>query len=163
MSLETLNALPAPEFARRLGGVFEASAWVAEAVAPLRPFGSVRDLHAAMVAAVAAAGPEAQLALVRAHPDLGARLRMSAESVSEQAGAGLDRLPPGLFARFSGLNAAYRERFGFPFVIAVRGRTREAILEAFERRLGHDPSAELEAALREIAEIARFRLEDLAG
>ena len=88
--------------------MFEASPWVPDAAAAGRPFASVEALHAAMVSAVRGAGRERQLALIRAHPDLGARLAMSRESVAEQAGAGLDRLSPELFERLSGLNRAYR-------------------------------------------------------
>ena len=161
MTLEDLNAQSPEAFVSRLGAIFEHSPWVAAAVAGQRPFPSVRDLHAAMVQAVQDAGEARQLELIGAHPDLGARLRMSAESVGEQAGVGLDRLPPELFERFSSLNAQYKARFGFPFIVAVRNHSRDSILEAFERRLQNSPEGELETALAEIAEIARFRLQDL--
>lgn len=136
---------------------------MAEAVYGARPFGSLEALYAAMVQAVDGAGPEAQLALVRAHPDLGARVRMSSASVGEQAGVGLDRLDPATFERFQDLNRRYKDRFGFPFIIAVRDHTPLSILAAFERRLLHTPEAELEAALAEVARIAGFRLHDLLG
>ena len=161
MKLEDLNAQTPEDFTSSLSTIFEHSPWVPAAVAAQRPFADVTALHAAMVQAVQGAGEPRQLELIRAHPDLGARLKMSTESVSEQAGVGLDRLSPELFERFSGLNAQYKERFGFPFIIAVRNHTRESILAAFEQRVHHDAPTELETALREIAEIARFRLEDL--
>jgi 2-oxo-4-hydroxy-4-carboxy-5-ureidoimidazoline decarboxylase len=154
------NAVP-DDFVHLLGGVFEHSPWVAAAVVAQRPFASREALHAAMVAAVTTATPNAQLTLIGAHPDLGSKLAMSEESVSEQAGAGLDSLPPALFERFSRLNARYSERFGFPFIIAVRNHNFESILKAFERRLEQETSSEKDNALREIAEIARFRLLDL--
>jgi 2-oxo-4-hydroxy-4-carboxy-5-ureidoimidazoline decarboxylase len=163
VSLSNLNAMPVNDFVDSLEAIFEHSPWVARAVAPDRPFSSVQSLHAAMVRAVQGAGQEAQLELIRAHPDLGARLKMTDQSVSEQSGVGLDRLSPELFERFSRLNDAYRVRFGFPFIIAVRHHTRESILEQFERRLTSDADQEHETALREIAEIARFRLLDLIG
>lgn len=163
ISLSSLNAMPDEEFIRALGAIFEHSPWVARAVAPSRPFSSVQSLHSAMVQAVGDAGLEPQLALIRAHPDLGAKLKMTDQSVSEQSGAGLDRLSPELFERFTRLNTAYRARFGFPFIIAVRHHTRDSILEQFERRLENDADQERETALREIAEIARFRLLDLIG
>jgi OHCU decarboxylase len=143
--------------------VFERSPWVAEAAFAGRPFATLEALHAAMVSAVEAAPEAARLELVRAHPDLGSRLRMSAESTAEQAGAGLDRLDPVLFERFAALNRAYTERFGFPFVIAVRDHSREQILAAFERRLAHTGPQELAAALEQVSRIARHRLQDLVG
>jgi 2-oxo-4-hydroxy-4-carboxy-5-ureidoimidazoline decarboxylase len=161
ITLSFLNNAVPDDFVRVLAGVFERSPWVAAAVVALRPFASREALHAAMVAAVTAASPNQQLALIGAHPDLGGKLAMSNESVSEQAGAGLDQLPPALFERFSSLNARYGERFGFPFIIAVRNHDRESILKAFERRLAQETSSEKDNALREIAEIARFRLFDL--
>ncbi len=153
--------MPTDDFMNALGAIFEHSPWVARAVAPNRPFSSVQDLRAAMVRAVQDAGHGPQLELIRAHPDLGARLKMTDQSLSEQSGAGLDRLSPELFEQFSRLNDAYKSRFGFPFIIAVRNHTRTSILEQFERRLTNDPDQERETALLEIAEIARFRLLDL--
>ncbi|HVG96098.1 MAG TPA: 2-oxo-4-hydroxy-4-carboxy-5-ureidoimidazoline decarboxylase [Chloroflexota bacterium] len=158
--LSDLNACPRPEFVATLGAIFESSPWVAEAVYPRRPFASVGDLHRAMTGAVRDAGVGAQLALIRAHPDLGTRLRLGADSAAEQSGAGLDRLAPDELARFTELNRRYRERFGFPFIIAVRGTSRASILEAFERRLQHDAPAEVAQALDEIGAITRFRLEE---
>jgi 2-oxo-4-hydroxy-4-carboxy-5-ureidoimidazoline decarboxylase len=161
--LSGLNTMPTDDFVDALGAIFEHSPWVAKAVAPTRPFSSVDALRAAMVQAVQDAGHGPQLELIRAHPDLGAKLKMTDQSVSEQSGAGLDRLSPELFERFTRLNDAYRERFGFPFIIAVRNHTRTSILEHFERRLTNDADQERETALLEIAEIARFRLFDLIG
>ena len=155
--------MPEQDFVKSLEAIFEHSPWVAVAVAPARPFSSVQGLHAAMVQAVQDSGRTAQLELIRAHPDLGARLKMTDQSVSEQSGVGLDRLSPELFERFSKLNDAYRSRFGFPFIIAVRNHTRMSILEQFEQRLTNDADRERDTALRQIAEIARFRLEDLIG
>ncbi|HLI26325.1 MAG TPA: 2-oxo-4-hydroxy-4-carboxy-5-ureidoimidazoline decarboxylase [Chloroflexota bacterium] len=162
-TLAELNALDQAGFVAALGWVFEGSPWVAERAWAARPFASRDALHAALVAVVQAARPEEQLALIRAHPDLGTRLgraTLSAASVAEQAGAGLDRLSDAEFARFQDLNARYRERFGFPFIIAVRHHTRASILAAFEARLQHDAATERATALAEIAEIARLRLAD---
>jgi urate oxidase/2-oxo-4-hydroxy-4-carboxy-5-ureidoimidazoline decarboxylase len=133
---------------------------VAAAVFDDRPFASLDALHRAMTAAVRRSSSAARLALIRAHPDLGTRLRLGGASATEQAGAGLDRLSPEAYARFGDLNRRYRERFGFPFIIAVRRHTQASILEAFERRLRHDAPAEVEQALAEIAAIARIRLEE---
>ncbi len=151
------------DFVNTLGAIFEHSPWVAATVSTARPFPSLDALHAAMVQVVEDAEPEAQLTLIRAHPDLGARLRMSQESVAEQSSLGLDRLSPALFERFSQLNTAYRQRFGFPFIIAVRNHSLDGILAHFEARLSNTADQERQTALREIAQIARFRLEDLLG
>lgn len=149
------------EFVSSLVAIFEHSPWVAENVVSERPFSSLEYLHAAMVNAVKTANLEMQLTLIRAHPDLGARLKMSEQSVAEQAGLGLDRLSQTEFERFSSLNTAYREKFGFPFIIAVRNHTRASILENFVLRLEHSVELEIETALQEIATIAKFRLQDL--
>jgi OHCU decarboxylase len=165
-TLAELNALDQAGFVAALGWVFEGSPWVAERAWAARPFASRDALHAALVAVVQAARPEEQLALIRAHPDLGTRLGradLSAASAAEQAGAGLDRLSEAEFARFQDLNARYRERFGFPFIIAVRRHTRASILAAFETRLQHDAATERATALAEIAEIARLRLADVVA
>ena len=157
-TLAELNSLDRAAFVDALGWVFEGSPWVAERAWPARPFASVAALHAAMVQAVEQADPEAHLALIRAHPDLGTRARLSDPSAAEQAGAGLDRLSPEEYARFHDLNARYRERFGFPFIIAVRNHPKASILAEFARRLGHSEADEQATALGEIATIARFRL-----
>jgi 2-oxo-4-hydroxy-4-carboxy-5-ureidoimidazoline decarboxylase len=166
-SLATLNGLGRDEFRRALGGVFEQSPWVPERAFDRRPFASVGDLHAAMTQVVRQASREEQLALIRAHPDLAGRAAragaMSPHSVAEQSVAGLDRLTDEEYARFERLNDAYRARFGFPFVIAVRRHDKGAILKAFETRLGNSVDTEVETALAQIAEIARLRLEALAG
>ncbi|MGO9257464.1 MAG: 2-oxo-4-hydroxy-4-carboxy-5-ureidoimidazoline decarboxylase [Bryobacteraceae bacterium] len=159
MTMLELNALDRPTFLAAVGWVFEHSPWVAERAWSKRPFGTLPALHAAMVAAVMHAAPAEQLALIRAHPDLGRRARMSDASESEQAGAGLDRLTAAEFERLHRLNAAYREKFGFPFIYAVKGATKHAIVAALESRLTADPQAERAAALGEVYRIAQFRLE----
>lgn len=161
MKLEQLNQVSEIEFISSLAAIFEHSPWVAENVVSKRPFSSLENLHVAMVGVVKAAPLETQLTLIRAHPDLGAKLKMSQQSVSEQAGLGLDRLSPTEFERFSSLNTAYREKFGFPFIVAVRNHTRASILEQFVVRLEHDIDLEIKTALEEIATIAKFRLQDL--
>jgi 2-oxo-4-hydroxy-4-carboxy-5-ureidoimidazoline decarboxylase len=150
--------MDAAAFVEALGWVFEGSPWVAERAWATRPFASVAALHAALVQAVERASPEEQLALIRAHPDLATRARLSDSSTAEQAGAGLDRLTPEEFARFHDLNARYRERFDFPFVVAVRNHTKTSILAEFARRLDQAAADERATALGEIAAIARFRL-----
>ena len=160
MSLEELNRMDREAFTAALGWIFENSPWVAERSWELHPFRDVAALHEAMVRQVTHAGLETQVALIRAHPDLGARARMSDASAGEQAGAGLDRLTPAEFERLQQLNWAYREKFGFPFIYAVKGSTKHDILRALEDRLAGDPPAEHATALAQIYRIAQFRLED---
>jgi 2-oxo-4-hydroxy-4-carboxy-5-ureidoimidazoline decarboxylase len=151
-------------FVALLGGVFEHSPWVAERAWDARPFASVDALHAAMVAAVESAGETAQLALLCAHPELARPGPLTAASQGEQGGLGLDAVAGDEAARFAHANELYRARFGFPFIIAVRGqRDRGAILRAMEERLGNGPDEERRRALAEVGRIARFRLDDLLG
>ena len=161
MTISELNALDRERFVAAVGWVFEHSPWVAERAWPARPFASREALHRAMGDAVARASREEQLALIRSHPDLGTRARMSTASTGEQAGAGLDRLTAEEFDRLQRLNTAYREKFGFPFLFAVRGSAKHDILAALESRLAGDPEAERATALEQICRIAQFRLEDL--
>jgi 2-oxo-4-hydroxy-4-carboxy-5-ureidoimidazoline decarboxylase len=158
MKIEHLNSLPREEFIRMLGWVFEDSPWVAERACERRPFASVEALHAAMVAEVELASHSEQLRLLRAHPDLGTRMQMTAASVGEQSGAGLDRLTPREFERLHALNLAYSAKFGFPFILAVKGATTADIFEALERRFPNDPDQEFREALRQVHRIAAFRL-----
>lgn len=163
--LAAVNRMEAGAFVALLGGVFEHAAWVAEAVAPERPFASRAALHAAMMRALRSAPDAVQLTFLNGHPELaGFEVRaraLTADSESEQSSAGLDRMAEAEAAAFARLNAAYRARFGFPFIIAVRGRGRAEILSVFEARLGRDPAAERETALAEVAQITRMRLERL--
>ena len=114
-----------------------------------------------MAAVMYAATADRQLALLRAHPDLGARLKMSAASAGEQTGAGLDRLSPDTYRQLTELNATYRDKFGFPFLFAVKGSTPAQILEALQSRLSRDRATEFEEALRQVARIAWLRLESM--
>lgn len=161
MTLSDLNALGRDDFVETIGWVFEDSPWIAERVWPGRPFGSVDQLHEMMAAVMYAASADRQLVLLRAHPDLGARMKMSAASTGEQSGAGLDKLAPDVFARLSELNIAYRQKFGFPFLRAVKGSTPGQILAALEERLPRDRETEFEEALRQVARIARLRLDGI--
>jgi len=155
----------AEAFAATLGGVFENSPWVASGAWNARPFDNVTALHAAMVAVVQNAAPAQQLALLRAHPELAGREARAGEmtdaSEAEQTGAGLDRLTGAEMARIDALNLAYRTKFGHPFIIAVRNHTKHSIFAAFELRLASDASTERGAALHEVFNIARLRLDKL--
>ncbi len=161
-SLSELNEQSAAEFTTTLGHIFEHSPWVAERAAPARPYASIEALHQAMVSVVEHASRGEQLALLNAHPELAARVELTAASAAEQGGKGLDRLSGEQAAALREGNAAYRQRMGFPFIIAVRGqRDITAILDAITQRLQAEPEKEHFAALNEVAKIARFRLDDL--
>jgi OHCU decarboxylase len=154
-------------FVARFGGIFEHSPWVAERAfdAGLGPGADTpAGLHAAMTRAMREGTRDEQAALIAAHPDLAGRLalagRLTADSTSEQASAGLDRLSAAELARFTALNEAYKARFGFPFIMAVKGRTKGEIIAGFEARLGNGAEAEFATALGEIEKIARIRLEE---
>lgn len=166
VSLDMLNAADRANFVSALGGIFEHSPWIAERAHVHAPFTTVAALFEAMAGAVDSATRDDKLALVRAHPDLAGRAAragsLTAASTAEQGALGLDRLSDAEFARFERLNKAYKDKFGFPFVICVRRQTRGAILDSFERRLGNDADKELAAALAEISMIARLRLAEIA-
>jgi 2-oxo-4-hydroxy-4-carboxy-5-ureidoimidazoline decarboxylase len=163
LSLAALERADRTGFVAALGAIFEHSPWVAEAAFEQRPFGSVAALHGAMVGIVRRAGSERQLALIRAHPELAGAptVPLTQASRQEQGSAGLSSAGAEERARFAELNRRYRETFGFPFVMAVKGRGKAEILAAFAERLAQSPEAEFERALQEIARIAALRLEAL--
>jgi OHCU decarboxylase len=153
------------DFVATFGGVFEHSPFIAERAydggmlfVPL----TAKGVHEAMVAVFRAADPQEKLGILNAHPDLAGKLAtaggLTEESKSEQAGAGLDRLSPDEHARFTELNAAYVAKFGFPFIIAVKGLTRDDILAAFETRVDNDPDQEFTTACAQVERIAHLRL-----
>ncbi len=164
-SLAKLNSLTREEFVRVVGPVFEHSPWIAEAACGDRPFADLENLWVALMAVVQSAGEEKQVGLIQAHPDLVGRAALAGtltpESNQEQASAGLGQLSAEEIAAFQRNNQAYRERFGFPFVICARLNKKEAILKGFETRLQHAREQEIKAALAEIGKIARLRLQDL--
>lgn len=164
-SLAALNVASQADFAAALGAVYEHAPWVAEAVADQRPFASLASLAAAMRETVLSEGAERGQALLAGHPELaGAAVRggtVAAYSAAEQAVAGLDRLSSAWSAEFDRLNAAYSERFGFPFILCVRRHGRDAILAEFRKRLACDPDSERATALAEVFRIAALRLDAL--
>ncbi|NBD23422.1 2-oxo-4-hydroxy-4-carboxy-5-ureidoimidazoline decarboxylase [Paenibacillus sp. T1] len=160
MQLWQLNTLSRERFIGQLGAIFEHSPWVAERVWERRPFHSRHELHEAMMTAVLEAPEERIVALLRAHPDLASRASMTAHSAEEQQSVGLDALSAEEYDRFAALNASYLAKHGFPFIIAVRGKTKNDILAAMAERLEHDGEQERKQALLEIRRIAELRLRD---
>jgi OHCU decarboxylase len=164
LSLAELNAGNRAEFIAVCGPLFEHSPWIAERTFALRPFSSLAALHAALVMTMTAAMPAEQMQLIRAHPDLVGKLarenKLTRESTGEQAAAGLAQLSADEIALFEKNNAAYKEKFDFPFIICARENKKDAILAAFPIRLKNSREEEITAALAEIAKIARLRLLD---
>lgn len=151
------------QFLQKYAGIYEHSPWIAEAAYASGRVGSIDEIHAAMKSAVTNASHDKKLALIKAHPDLACRKKdMTAHSVSEQKSAGLDQCTPEEFAEFQKLNTEYKKKFGFPFIIAVKGLTQEDILHAFRNRIHNGTVAEFEMALEQIHKIARFRLQALS-
>jgi len=163
LTLAQANALDESRFVAALGATFEHSPWIAQRAYARRPFASVDALHAAMVDVMNEASGDEQLALLRAHPELTGKAAIATDltpdSSREQQGAGLDRCSPRQFAALGALNARYRARFGFPFIVAVKGLDVDAILAALAARLEATRDAEMAEARRQIARIARFRLD----
>ena len=152
------------EFVTRFGGIYEHSSWVAErAEAHLGTAHARGEIARVMADCVDNASPELQLKLIRAHPDLAGKAQIAGElteeSTTEQESAGIAQCTPAEFEQFQTLNTRYKEKFGFPFVMAVRNSSRREVLHTFERRLQNDYDNEFEAARVEIHEIARLRLE----
>jgi 2-oxo-4-hydroxy-4-carboxy-5-ureidoimidazoline decarboxylase len=156
------------EFVSRFGGVYEHTPWVAEKCFDQNGHSGLSkpsDLAGPFSHLIEASGPELQMLLLRAHPDLAGKLALggtlTAESTSEQAGAGLDECTDSEFTEFTSLNATYREKFGFPYILAVKGRHRTEILENFRKRVHNDIAAEFREALNQVHQIAKLRLEAL--
>ena len=168
-TLAQLNAAADDAAVALLDGVYEHSPWIARAALAQRPFADLAHLRRALADATRAGGRDAQLALLRAHPRLAGKAMvagtLTAESTDEQARSGLTQCSPEEFARLQSLNDAYDARFGWPFILAVRGPTgqgltRGEIIETFARRLSNDPAAEFEECLRNVHRIAELRLAD---
>ncbi len=162
-----MNVTTKQEFVDLFGGVYEHSPWIAEAVWDLNAdHGTAERLHKAFRRVLDRADHGAKLTLLRAHPDLAGKLAvkggLTADSTSEQSGAGLDSCTEEEFAAFQELNRRYKDKFEFPFILAVRGYNRGEILEIFRRRVENDPQTEFETALEQVHRIAILRLRDIA-
>jgi len=163
VTLDELNQLDRQDFIAALGDIFEHSPWIAEAAYNARPFADLHTLYKALSDTVRHADAARQFKLIAAHPDLAGKAAregaMTADSKTEQASAGLDRLNEQEFATFHKLNDAYRAKFGIPFIVCVRRHGKDSILRQFERRLANDEAAERSTALNEIFRIAALRLD----
>ncbi|WP_428492709.1 2-oxo-4-hydroxy-4-carboxy-5-ureidoimidazoline decarboxylase [Rhodopila sp.] len=162
IDMASINAMDRPSFVQKFGGIFERSPWVADKAWEQRPFASVDTMHAAMVQVVKFAPLPSQLALLQSHPDLAGKQAqagaMTSSSVSEQASAGLNALSKPEMEKISAFNAAYRQKFGFPFITAVRMHTKEGIFFDFAQRLKNDTQTEYQNDLQNVYAITRLRL-----
>ncbi len=163
----SINGMDRVAFVQKFGGIFEKSPWVAEQAWEKKPFATLDDMHAAMVNVVKSAPLPSQLALLQSHPDLAGKEAqagaMTASSVSEQASAGLNALSRAEITQISDYNAAYKQKFGFPFIIAVRMHTKEGIFFDFSRRLQNDTQTEYANDLQNVYAITLLRLNTLLG
>ncbi|MEM8719644.1 MAG: 2-oxo-4-hydroxy-4-carboxy-5-ureidoimidazoline decarboxylase [Cyanobacteria bacterium P01_G01_bin.39] len=160
-TIAQLNQMSQEEFTAALGEIWEETPDIASRAWHSKPFKDLEALYQAMVAVVNRMSDHEQLALIKAHPDLGSKAKMAEASVQEQVGIGLDRLSKSEYQRFQNFNQAYKDKFGFPFIVAVKYHTKESILEAFETRLNNTQVQEKQQALSEISKIAKLRLESL--
>lgn len=161
LDITNLNQMSQSEFTAALAEIWENTPHIARQSWQRKPFKDKDDLYQDMVALVNNMSEPEQLALIKAHPDLGSKAKMAQASVQEQSGVGLDRLSESEYQRFQTLNKAYKDKFGFPFIVAVKYHTKDTILEAFENRLQNNQEQEKDEALREISKIAKLRLESL--
>jgi 2-oxo-4-hydroxy-4-carboxy-5-ureidoimidazoline decarboxylase len=160
-AIAQLNQMSQTEFTNTLGEIWEATPKIAEQAWQSKPFADVEVLYQAMVVVVNNMSESEQLALIKAHPDLGSKAKMPEASIQEQTEVGLNDLSESEYQYFQLLNQAYQDQFGFPFIVAVKYHTKESILETFKCRLKNNQEQEKREAIAEIIKIARLRLESL--
>lgn len=164
MQMTELHRLSREAFVAQIGHVFEHSPWVADsAYEQAGPFHTSEEVYKQLLTAMHEGTDDQKLSLLRAHPDLGGRIQMTDASVAEQKGAGLNQLSEDEYETLKRLNTHYTDRFGFPFILAVKGKTKEDIISNIESRIENSREEEFETALNEVGKIAVFRLNDLIG
>ena len=165
MSIATLNDLPKEAFVKALYGIYEHSPWIPEQAYKERPFSSIAHLRQAMQTAIQTAPQESQLQLIREHPELAGkaaiRKELTEDSNREQSGAGLDTCSPEEYTLLNQLNESYKAKFGFPFILAVKGHNRQSVIKHFAERLDNDYAVEFRTCLMQIDKIAEFRLQNV--
>jgi 2-oxo-4-hydroxy-4-carboxy-5-ureidoimidazoline decarboxylase len=160
MTIDEINAMSPQAFIEAFGDVAEHSPWVARETQAHRPFRNRDEMALHFERTLKAANRDAQLALIRAHPDLATKAKLTEDSSKEQAGAGLTSLSADEFARFTDLNTRYKQRFGFPFIFAVKGAAKHMILDSFAERVNNTLEEEFAMAITQVCRIFRFRIED---
>ncbi len=163
ITLADINQMTDEAFTAQFGEVAEHSPWVAEDATLDRPYATFPDMRSAFIDAVSDADRDSQLALLRAHPDLATKAKLTEDSTNEQKGAGLDTLSAEEFANFTRLNDLYKARNGFPFIYAVKGATKHQILAAFEQRIKNNKDLEFDTAILQVCRIISFRLEAMVA
>ena len=163
MTLAEINAMTDEAFITQFGEIAEHSPWVAEEATLDRPYATLADMRAAFIDAVSDSDQALQLALLRAHPDLATKAKLTTDSTNEQKGAGLDTLSANEFAKFTTLNDQYKARNGFPFIFAVKGATKHQILASFEARIKNAKDLEFQTAILQVCRIISFRLEAMVS
>ena len=161
ITLAEINQMTDEAFVAQFGDIAEHSQWVAEDATLDRPYATIVEMRSAFIDAVSDANHDAQLALLRAHPDLATKAKLTTDSTNEQKGAGLDTLSADEFTKFTSLNELYKSRNGFPFIFAVKGATKHQILSAFEARVKNNKDLEFDTAILQVCRIISFRLEAL--
>ncbi|MBD7939018.1 MULTISPECIES: 2-oxo-4-hydroxy-4-carboxy-5-ureidoimidazoline decarboxylase [Cytobacillus] len=160
-TLQEINKISDASFIQLFGGVFEHSPWVAEKALMARPFSSFNHLYQTMVHIVKETTNQEKLALIKEHPNLGDRIKMSENSVNEQKNAGLNQLTEKEYKQFISMNQSYLDKFGFPFILAVRGKNKDEIYHSMVERIKNEKEEEFHQALTEIYQIALLRLEEI--
>ncbi len=160
MTLRELNDMSTENFVYELGSIYEQTPWIAKKAADDRPYVSVEELYQRMVEIVRDSTKDEKLELIRSHPNLGENIEMSHSSVAEQQGAGLKNLTSDEYKKFQTLNFHYMKKFKFPFIVAVKGKSKDEIFDLMCDRIANTPFSEFDNALLEINQIARFRLEE---
>lgn len=160
LTIEQINSITSQQFVDILGEIFEHSPWIAEKTAQTRPYTTLNDLYTEMVSTVEVSSTEEKLTLIKAHPNLGERIEMSHDSILEQSSAGLKDLSTEEYTQFITMNQKYTDKFGFPFILAVRGKNKQQIYQAMEARINNLKEIEFQTALQEIYKIALLRLKE---
>lgn len=163
VTIEQVNETTYEQFMALMDGIFEHSPWIAEKAQGNKPFSSLSNLYQEMVNIVENSSFEQKLALIQTHPNLGERVVMTTDSISEQTGAGLQDLTSNETENFILMNQQYMKKFGFPFILAVRGKNKQQIYKAMQERIQHTKNIEFENALNEIYQIAWLRLKERLG
>ena len=163
ITLAEINQMTDEAFFAQFGEVAEHSPWVAEDATLDRPYATFPDMRSAFIDAVSDADRDSQLALLRAHPDLATKAKLTTDSSNEQKGAGLDTLSAEEFGNFTRLNELYKAQNGFPFIYAVKGATKHQILAAFETRVKNNKDLEFDTAILQVCRIISFRLEAMVA
>jgi len=162
--INKINKLPKSEFIKVFGNIFESSSWISEELYKLKPFDGFEELSTKILDIFENATKESQIKILRAHPDLANKTKigsLTTDSKNEQNSAGLDKCTPEEFDEFKNLNFKYKKKFGFPFIFAVKDKSKLEILTSFRKRISCDINVEFEEAKKQVKKIANLRLNEI--